>query len=177
MPIEVVEAYKDYTSPIDALGVTQLLLRYVPQEYQRELESIVLTNTDALSRQRRRRRVKTGSRVTQARGLYYEPWNGRRARIEIFVDKTLQGYPALLLKVPFINHFALSDVLYHEIGHHMQFLEGKSSGRQQETLAERYERKLYDRFVEQRYWYVWPFVTAIRWVRKEIGRLSHSLRK
>ncbi len=89
MSIEVVEAYKNYAPPIDAVGVAQLLLKYVPQEFHRGLAEIVLTNSCALSRQQRRGRVKSGSSITQVRGLYYEPSNGRLVRIEIFVDKTL----------------------------------------------------------------------------------------
>jgi len=174
MPVEVVEAYKNYTPPIDALKVTQLLLRYVPQDYQRELESIVLTNTDALSRERRRSKVQSGSRVTEVRGLYYEPWNGRPARIEIFVDKALLNCTPWEMKFSVIKQFVLSDVLYHEIGHHMQFLEGKSTGRQREKLAEQYERKLYDRFFQQRYWYLWPFIAILRWVRKAFMRLIRN---
>ncbi len=63
--------------------------------------------------------------------------------------------------MPLIKHFVFSEVLYHEIGHHMQFLQGDNSGRQQEKLAEQYERKLFDVFVEHRYWYVWPFGCAV----------------
>lgn len=174
MPIQVVEAYKNYAPPIDALGAAQLLLSYVPQEYLRELAEIVLTNSATLSRQRRRGRVKSGSRLTQVRALYYEPWNGHPARIEVFVDKTLDYCPSLLLKLPIMRSFVFSEVLYHEIGHHIQFLQGKSSGRQQEKLAEQYERKLFDLFVNQRYWYVWPFIATVRWAWKGIRK--HILR-
>lgn len=174
MPIQVVQAYKNYVPPIDAVGVTQLLLNYVPQEYHRELAEIVLTNSAALSRQRRKERVKSGTTVANVRGLYYEAWNGRPARIEIFLDKTLQSCPPLLLKLPILRTFVLSEVLYHEIGHHMQFLDGRNSGRQQEKLAEQYERQLFDLFLKKHYWYGWPFIATIRWAWK--GTRRHFLR-
>lgn len=87
MSIQVVEVYKNYVPRIDAVRITQFLLNSVPQEYHRELAEIVLTNSDALSCQRRREMVKSGSTMTNVRNAYYEARNGRSARIDLFIDK------------------------------------------------------------------------------------------
>lgn len=173
MSIQVVEACKNYVPPIGAVRIAQLLLNSVPQEYHRELAEIVLTNSDALSRQRRREKVKSGSTMTNVRGVYYEARNGQSARIDIFIDKTLHSCPPLLLKLPIMQAFVLSEVLYHEIGHHIQFLHGRSSGRQQEKQAEQHERQLFDLFLKKHYWYAWPLIATIRWVWK--GARRHFL--
>ena len=43
--LEIVEAHKDYSSPIHALKIVKMLLRYVPPKYLTGLKTIVLTNS------------------------------------------------------------------------------------------------------------------------------------
>jgi hypothetical protein len=163
------EAYKNFTPAIDVAKVARLLLDHVPHEHLDGIEEVVLTNIEALSRERRRGGTTSGSRVDAMCALYHQPWNGRSARIEIFVDATLGRLPSFLWKFPFFRNFAFSEVLYHEIGHHMAFLQRCRSG-DREGLAETHAATLFMRFFRKRYWYLQPLVLPLRWTYGFLAR-------
>jgi len=169
MGVQIRETYKDFTPAVKVASVAHLLLDHVPDEYLEGIEEVVLTNASALSRERRRGRTTSGSRFEEVCGLYHQPWNGRAAWIEIFVDATLGRLPPFLWKVPFLRNFAFSEVLYHEIGHHMSFLQ-QSRSDDGEKLAETHAAKLFRRFFRKRYWYLQPLVFPLRWIYSLIAR-------
>ena len=162
------EVYKDYTPPFNLSATIQDLLSCVPSNYISGLNEIVLTNAGALSRDRRRQRTQSGSRATEVRGLYHQVGNGQPAWIEIFVDTTLQDWPRPLLKMPFFRSFAISEVLYHEFGHHVQHVSNLKLD-SKESSAEKLAGKLFRVFFRKRYWYLQPIIFPLR-ICFRIGR-------
>ncbi len=167
----VQENYKDYTPPINVMKTVQILLEYVPAEDLASLQSIVLTNTEALSRERKRRRRTSRAPISHVRGLYHQAWNGQPAEIEIFVDNTLREVHSFFQKLSFCRNFIFAEVLFHEIGHHTQYI-SRSKLSEKEAFADNYEARLTKLFIRQRYGYLRIFRIPIRaflWLIKKMG--------
>lgn len=175
------EVYKDYTPPINALKTVEVLLGYVPPEDLAHLQSIVLTNTAALSRERKRQRTSTGAPVSRVRGLYSQAWNRQPAYIEIFVDNTLNSGSWYDQKLPILRKMMFGEVLYHEIGHHVQYM-SKSKLVKREAFADKYAARLGKGFLRQSYRYLRPFVpllllilNPILWLIGKISLVKKSI--
>ncbi|NUM56239.1 MAG: hypothetical protein HUU46_21580 [Candidatus Hydrogenedentes bacterium] len=140
--VKFVEAYKDYTPPFPLIPELRSSLRVIPPKFLMGLNRIVLTNTGALPR--RRRRAKTYSRkrtvrIPDAIGLYHPAWNGEAPYIEIFVNKAvIMG--ATRYYSQHLTILALSSVLFHEIGHHIHFTKYPEQG-EWERIAEKHQKK------------------------------------
>lgn len=119
----VTASFSGYDPPFDVAPIVRRMLDSVPDKYLAGLGEVVLTNASGLSRKLRRSVTKTRgrkARIVDARGLYHQEWQGRQARIEIFVDNALKGWErGIWLKIPFIREGRIGDVLFHEIGHHI----------------------------------------------------------
>ncbi len=160
----VEDAYKDFTPSVNVKKTVQILLEYVPREDTAHLQSIILTNTAALSRGRRRQKSSSGASIPFVAGLYHRTWKGNPAYIEIFVDNILSRAEKYELWFTFFRNLLFATVLYHEIGHHVQYM-SKSKLVSREAYAEKYATHLKRHFVQRRYWYV----KKIYWLLKKVG--------
>jgi hypothetical protein len=85
--VEIVEAYTNWTPPFNVKEAASKMLDTVPPQYLIGLGSVVLTNTAALNRSRRRRKTRSRERtvaIQSCRGLYHAATN-QPAWIELFV--------------------------------------------------------------------------------------------
>lgn len=150
---QVIVTFSDYEPPFDVASTTQRILDSVPRQYLTGLSAVVLTNASGLSRKRRNNTVKARRRKVRmgaARGLYHPAWNGNRAWIEIFVDNTLRELEkGWWLRVPFVRESMLSDVLFHEIGHHIHFAV-RPEYREKEDVADVWKVRLERNYHQQR---------------------------
>jgi len=155
---QIVENYRDYEPPRQLRGLIEDLLADVPAKYLVGLKTILLTNRKALSRDQRRQRVPVRKGVfplAQALGAYYKATRSRPAYVLILVDNTLSSWPTWVLRAPLFRYWALSNVLYHEIGHHIhQAIEPVYDGK--ENVADKWMGKLGSRFTRRHYWYLRP---------------------
>jgi hypothetical protein len=77
------------------------------------------------------------------------------------------------LRLVIVRDIELSEVLYHEIGHHIHrvhkpLYEGK------EDVADKWSRKLSSKFIRDRDWYLFPLVLPIALVlglKKDIDKI------
>ena len=154
---QVIVSFSDYEPPFDVASTTRHLLDSVPRKYLAGLSAVVLTNAGALPRKRRNNTIKARqrkSRLGAAAGLYHPAAKGNRAWIEIFVDNTLSGWEkGLLLRVPFIREGKLSDVLFHEIGHHIHRT-ARPEYREKEDVADVWKVRLQRNYHKQRYGWI-----------------------
>jgi hypothetical protein len=97
-------------------------------------------------------------RIGNTAGLYHGKWQGKPAWIEIFVDKTMydNGRYRWVLRVPFIRDIFLSNVLFHEIGHHIHAT-AQPEYREKEDVADQWKVKLQKCYMRSRY----PMLLAI----------------
>jgi hypothetical protein len=121
----IITAFSGYEPSFNMVKMSERIVDSVPEKYLQGLTEIVLTNSGALSRERRRSVTKARGRkvrIKEARGLYHPASQQRGAWIEIFVDKTLTGWGnSWLGRTRWACEAELSDLLFHEIGHHIHF--------------------------------------------------------
>ncbi len=172
------EDYKDYGPPVNVKRTIENLLSYVPPEDLGGLEEIVLTNVTALPRRDRRRKGNTGGLPANRLGHYCSKSNNRKANIVIFVDNVLKKYAPWSLKVPFLKNHLFAEVVFHEIGHHVQATSGvdlkRISVSGEEAFADRYAEKIRKIFIGKHYWYLKRFPVLLRiygWLLKKIESL------
>jgi hypothetical protein len=169
----IVENYHDYTPPPKTRESVELLLRYVPPEYLVGLQSIVLSNIGAFTRKERKsaalgRRGKVS--LAKTRGWYSgSRKKGFPASIRLNIDRIEASDVSWFRHIPLLRYQALSEVLYHEIGHHIHFAhrpvhDGK------ENVAEDWQRKLFRRFARARYPFLVPVLRMLYPIVRRIGR-------
>ena len=179
----VVENYRDFEPPTDVRSLVETLLDAVPQKYLIGLKTILLTNQEALTRDQRRQKTWSRNRkypLAKARGAYYKATKDRPATVWLFVDNILRGQPSWFLHTPLFRYWEISEVLYHEIGHHIHEVhnpeyEGK------ENVAEEWSKKLSRHFYRRHYWYLVPILylpgtlmNRVKRIKKKSKRASGS---
>ena len=159
--VEIIEFYKDYEPPINAIAVTRKLIDNIPQKYLLGLGQIVITNRSGLSRREMRKKVRSRKRkvsMDRVRGFYHHRTGSSQAWIEIYIDQISDLKYRICQKVPFLRERVFSEILYHEIGHHIHTVIYPEH-REREDVAEEWEAKLWWRYyVKKKYWYLLPLL-------------------
>lgn len=121
----ITTAFSGHEPSFDVVSIVQRIIDSVPEKYLQGLTEVVLTNAEGLSRKRRRSVTKSRGRkvrIRRVRGLYHPASRQHGAWIEIFVDNTLNRRgDSWLGRITWFRETELSDVLFHEIGHHIHF--------------------------------------------------------
>lgn len=176
---EIIEAYREYDPPCDVKRIMTVLLRYVPPENFVGLKSVVLTNSEGLSRDERRQRTWSRNRkirIADALGLYYRATRHSEATIRILVDNVLRRYPKKFLWVTPLLNFYFSDVLYHELGHHIHSTR-RPEYRGKEDVADKWKAKLSREFFSSRYWYLFPVAVVLKLIVDLIRDIRALMRR
>jgi hypothetical protein len=156
----VLESYREFEPPENFRKTIETLLRYVPDEYLLGLRTIILTNRTALSKDQRRRKVWSHNRkilLADARGAYEYRSNSSPPTIWLYVDNICRTEPSWWRRVPLLRYMIPSDVLYHEIGHHIHATRNPVF-EEPEAVAGDWTRKLWGRFLRRHYWYLFPII-------------------
>ena len=188
--IEICESYKEFSPPSWVRRTVTRLIDGVPENYLIGLHSLTLTNIDGLNHSRRRQKTISRKRkvaVRECRGLYHYKWQGKPASIELFVDKIIDRWPFMVLKIPLFQDLLLADVLYHELGHHIHKTSAPEH-REREDVAENWQKKLRRHYFRQRYKWLKPvrfilkpivaiLLKLVRLIQRKTARVNHSLRE
>jgi hypothetical protein len=177
---QIVLAFQNYAPPFDPEKAVRRMLRIVPPNYLWGLRSIVLTNVHALSSKERDRKTWGRRRVAlgEARGYYSQEWRAEPARITILVDHLEKRMGRRWLRVALVRDIELSEVLFHELGHHIHRVHRpKYEGR--EDVADKWSKKFARKFLADRYWYLLPLaapVALVSGLTKDIARLYRKFK-
>jgi hypothetical protein len=177
---QIIVAFQDYAPSYNAEKAVRRMLRYVPEKYLNGLHAIVLTNVAALSRKERDRKAAGRSRVAlaEALGYYSQEWRGEPARVTILLDNLDKRLGRRWLRVGLLRDMELSDVLYHELGHHIHHVHRREyEGR--ENVAEKWSKKLSSNFMSARYWYLFPLIVPMALIfglKDDFARLYRRFR-
>ncbi len=171
--MEIVEAYKDWQPSIDGRKAVAAAVSAVPKEHLIGIGRVVLTNAGGLNRAQRRKKPKHRGVTRQSRealGNYAQPWQGRAAYINLFVDNIVAQCPRAA-KLPPIRDALFADILFHEIGHHLHVTRTKQF-REREDVADDWARSLGELYLRRRRWYLAPLIKLLGLERTFHMRLS-----
>ncbi len=157
--------------PVNVKKTFHVLLEYVPLEDLAHLESIVLTNTAALSRKRKRKRRSSRAPLSDVLGRCYQRWKDQPAYIELYVDNILGDVSWYDLRLPMFRNLMFAKILYHEIGHHVQIISNVKFVKE-EVFAKKYAFRLKKRLSRERYWHLRPWFKPIFCLSRNIGLLK-----
>jgi len=170
--VEVKEAYRHYTPPVDASAIVHQLLRTVPKEYLMGLDCVLLTNEAGLSRRDRVGRIWSRKRKvdkSHVLGRYHGGSGGSLPHIELRVDKIIRRLDGVPLRVPFLREIVFGHVLFHEVGHHIHRTI-RPEYDEKEDVADKWAGKLNGNFVRNKYWYALPILIPALKVYKFMRR-------
>jgi len=178
----IVEAYTDWHPPSDYGAIATCLLESIPERYLSGLDSVVLTNSNALNHDRRRGKTRSRRRVvpiSRCLGLYHprsrdsEPW------VEVFVDRVDAQLRGVLRRVPAFRELCLARTLYHELGHHIHATQAPEH-REREDVADDWRDRLYAQMFRQRHPYLRlalrPFRPLFAALERLVRRRNHRLK-
>jgi len=169
--VEIREFYNDFVSPRYVRKLVAAMLSSVPPEYLRGLDCVVLTNHSGAPRRERLGKVTSRKRrVPQGRvlGRYYPAHRGKRPWIELYVDK-LAAAVSVHPMIPLVRTAVFGFVLFHEIGHHIDFTI-RPEFREKEDVADEWRKKLLRRYLFTRYRFPRPVWKVIGWTLKVVAR-------
>ena len=176
MKCDVIESYSDYVPPVPVAPIVRDLIRCVKPEYLAGLASIVITNSSSLSREERRRRVKSRNHkvlLAERRGFYQPASHDQEAYIQLKADMII---PVRWIKSrdwfldPLRYRLVFARVLYHEIGHHIHFTQ-RPKYRGIENVAEKHMHRLLKRMLLKRWYLYLPAIIGL------IPALARELRR
>ncbi len=159
----IVESYRDFDPPANFRQTIEILLKYVPPKYLAGLKTVVLTNREGLTRDQRKQKVwsrKRKIRLADALGSYSAASNSLQGEVWLYVDNIHSQELSWWSKLPLFRYVVPSDVLYHEIGHHIHKVH-RPEHEEREDVAEKWKRKLRVQFFRKHYWYVFPLIYVL----------------
>jgi len=109
MKTKVICAYRA-RFPRNIGKMAERILRAVPEQYTLGLDSIILVD--------RIRRSKSRDAV----GIYVRKSASELPHVEIAVETLYEDMPGLVFFLPLVARLLLSEVMFHEVGHHYQTL-------------------------------------------------------
>jgi len=142
--IPVYENYRDYQPPPYVREAINRLLADLPSHYLSGLQSVVLTNSATIGPGKTRRYGGRKFPQNKSLGRYFPKSRHGAAWIEIVVDNILAAHAIAdfaLPSFPPLQDGAFGEVLYHEIGHHLDRIIGPLS-HGSEATAEAWMRRL-----------------------------------
>ena len=144
----------------------------MPAAYLSSLQAIVLTDAASVGAGRTKRVKGRKFDRRACRGFYRRKHTGSAASIDIVVDNVVAGYHPLFLAFRIVRERLVADVLFHELGHHLDATIGAAapSG---EAAAEDWNRRLARSYFQRRYWWLRPIAKVllplVRWMRRRRG--------
>jgi hypothetical protein len=164
--IEIYESYKAYVPPHWVRPTIERLLDSVGPEHVGGLRPIVLTDSASIGRGKARRVAGKRYERSACRGFYYQEWRGKPAWIQLVTDNIVAGYPKFLLRIQLLRDLLLAEVLYHEVGHHLQNRIG-SNKRGDEGAAEYWSERFSKIHASRHY----SYLRLVRFILKPALRL------
>ncbi|HEY4365038.1 MAG TPA: hypothetical protein VGN17_29005 [Bryobacteraceae bacterium] len=146
----IYENYKDYSAPERVQPIVAGLLGELAPKYLHGLQSVVLTNSVAVGKGKT---MRVGGRRyprRECRGFYHPKRSGEPPWIELVVDNILAWSDAYTTAEQDYTERALASVLFHEIGHHLDYTIG-SPTRRGEIAADAWRDRLIEEILRKRW--------------------------
>jgi hypothetical protein len=149
------------------------LLGSLPPEHLMGLSAIVLTEFAKAQKKKMRRRAGRRSHPNERLGFYAPAWRGEPPGIYLVVDNILGSKRPWL---QFSRDFTIAEVLFHEIGHHLNAKAGLIAANE-EASANAWGRKLWAVHYRKRYLGVRPLARRLLPVLSRLQQFARSRAK
>jgi len=173
---EIVESYRDFEPPRNFRKNVETLLRYVPPKFLIGLKTIVLTNREGLTRNKRRQKVWSRHhkiRLADALGSYSHATRSSPATVWLYVDNIVRAEGPAFRFFPVLRYLVKGEVLYHEIGHHIH-TEHRPVHEEREDTADDWKDKLMVDFYRKHYRYISPLLYVFARLTRPIFQQSNK---
>jgi hypothetical protein len=144
------------------------LLHGIPKQYTIGLSRVILRDSANLTRHEKMKRKLAGPEKVLL-GCYHKQWRGEGAFIELFVDKIMDQSTSPLLRFSFWLDLLISDVLYHELGHHIHRTL-RPERKNPESTANHWRRTLRHLYFRRRYRLIIPVIRVAAYAGKVIRK-------
>jgi hypothetical protein len=157
--IAIHERYEGYEPMLGVRPAIERLLSGLPPGYLSGLESLVLTNSQAVGRGKTGRVRGRKFKRNECLGFYHPvsascgPW------IEIIVDRIIPVEFPKIVQREFLFEILLSKTLFHEVGHHLDVTIG-SPARAGERAADAWSEILRKEFFRKNHKVLTPVIRA-----------------
>jgi hypothetical protein len=157
------EDYQNYKPPFWVSKTVKQLLSSLSDQHVGGLCAVVLTESAVVRKGRFRPRRIAGRKYATKNwlGFYRRRWQGEPPAIFLIVDNIVAGKPPLCWRLPFSRDVFLGEVLFHEVGHHLNATVGSVAGGE-EASAHEWERRLWQIHLRTKYWYLRPLFKPLR---------------
>jgi hypothetical protein len=167
------EDYQNYRPPAWVSRIVKQLLHSLADQHVAGLSAIVLTESALIRKGRSRRVAGKKYAMKECLGFYRRRWQGEPPAIFLIVDNIVGGKPPLCWRLPFSRDIFLGEVLFHEVGHHLNATVGSLAGGE-EASAEEWERRLWRIHFRTKYWYLRPVIRPLRFVAGWLLKILRS---
>jgi hypothetical protein len=158
--VPIREDYGDYCPPPWVMKTVNRLLSSLSDAHVAGLSAVVLTESTKIRNGKSRRVAGRKHRLNACFGFYRPRYNGEPPAIFLIVDNILAQGPRIP-RLQLARDIAVGEVLFHEVGHHLQATIGShASG--SEASADAWKRRLSRIHFSKRYWYLRPVVKPLR---------------
>jgi hypothetical protein len=171
--VPVTEDFDGYAPPRWIRPTVERLLDSLRPEQVIGLSSIVLTESTKTARVKMHRKGGRKHSPNQRLGFYRPAWRGEPPAIYLIVDNILGRERPWL---QFARDLTVAEVLFHEVGHHLNAKVGRISGNE-EASADAWRRKLWRAHCRTRYSFLRPIVPLIRLLYAVVLRLAQRARR
>ena len=176
--LPVREDYRDYQPPAWVIKTVRQLLGSLSEEHVGGLAAIVLTESALVRKGRTHRVAGKKLELKKCRGFYCPKSHSDAAAVFLIVDNIIAGRPPKYWRTPFFRESHVGVVLFHEIGHHLNYTK-RSVAAGQEASAEEWQRRLGGLHLRKKYWYLRPVIKPLRlmvgWLaRRELAARSKT---
>ena len=169
MAWHVREDYGRYVPPKWIRPTVERLLAGIPVAYSSGLGAIVLTNSSMIGAGKTQRVAGRKYHRNACRGFYHRAYRGSHASITLVVDNILKSAPRAAQAFRPTRDAILANVLFHEIGHHLDRTLGAAapSG---EAAAENWRHRLGRHYFQRRYVWLRPLARALHPVVRQLAQ-------
>lgn len=182
LSVKVVTDFKEFRPSFDCKSTVERLLGLTSPKYLSGLDRVVLRDGAEVPRRQMLRERKIGKSL----GYYHRRTPERRAWIEMYVDRILDGEPPILLRMKWLRELSLGGTLFHEIGHHIDAQIEPHHG-DRERVANQWKKKLFREYGSRRFahlrflrpnrppvrWFFVATVYSLRWLSARMKKRAN----
>lgn len=163
----LIDNYKNYTPPAFVHDSINRLLSGIPQKNLIGIKSIILTDVESMTSDRRKDNIKDIKKGQKTLAFYSHKTKSKPAYISLYIDRIIGDYRGWGYRFHFVQDLIIGSILYHEIGHHIHYSKIPEY-QEKEKVAKKWTKHLGGKYFWKHYWYFMIFLYPLKGILKYI---------